>query len=107
MIRHILRYKYNIISTSDNENNEIGVAKTLLSIKDEDICIVEMGMRKRGEISYLSSICVPETSVITNAQIAHIGELGSAEEIFLAKTEILENTKSNCILHRSLTNFFV
>lgn len=98
MIRHILRYKYNVISTSDNENNEIGVAKTLLSIKDEDICIVEMGMRKRGEISYLSSICAPETSIITNAQIAHIGELGSAEEIFLAKTEILENTKSNCIL---------
>lgn len=98
MIGQILQCKYKVISTTENENNEIGVAKTLLSINNEDICVVEMGMRKRGEISYLSSICIPNTSVVTNAQIAHLGELGSTEEIFLAKTEIIKNTKEYCIL---------
>ncbi len=98
MIKSVLSQKYKVLATKDNENNEIGVAKTLLSVKDEDICVVEMGMRARGEIKYLSQLCLPETSVITNCGSAHIGTLGTKEDIFKAKTEILENTVLNCIL---------
>ena len=98
MIKGVLSTKYRVAATLYNENNEIGVAKTLLSLSDEDFCVVEMGMRKRGEIEYLSSICEPETSVITNALSAHIGILGSREEIFKAKTEIFKFTKNFSIM---------
>ena len=98
MIKAVLSEKYKVIATKDNENNEIGVAKTLLSINDDEICVIEMGMRAKGEIKYLSEICLPQTSVITNCGSAHIERLGSKENIFKAKIEILENTISNCIL---------
>ena len=54
MIKAVLSEKYKVIATKDNENNEIGVAKTLLSINDDEICVIEMGMRAKGEIKYLS-----------------------------------------------------
>lgn len=98
MIKSVLSQRYSVICTRENENNEIGVAKTLFSINKEDFCIVEMGMRARGEIRFLSSVCKPETSIITNCGSAHIERLGSYEEIFKAKTEILEYTLKNCVL---------
>jgi len=98
MVKSVLSQKYSVSGTMDNENNEIGVAKTLLSVKNEDFCIVEMGMRARGEISFLSKVCAPEASIITNCGSAHIGKLGSHNEIFNGKLEILEHTKKYCIL---------
>ena len=98
MIYSVLAQKYKVLATKDNENNEIGVAKTLLTLKDEDFCVVEMGMRARGEIDFLSRICSPEASVITNCGSAHIERLGSLDEIFNAKTEILKNTAKYCVL---------
>ncbi|MBQ8392726.1 MAG: UDP-N-acetylmuramoyl-tripeptide--D-alanyl-D-alanine ligase [Clostridia bacterium] len=98
MIKTVMSEKYSVTATLENENNEIGVAKTLLSCSDEEFCIVEMGMRARGEIAYLAELCRPETSIITNSGSAHIGLLGSVNEIFDAKTEILEYTKKYCIL---------
>jgi len=98
MTKAVLSQRYKVIATKENENNEIGVAKTLLSVKDEDICIIEMGMRAKGEIGFLSEICKPETSVITNCGSAHIGMLGTKDDIFKAKTEILEHTTNNCVI---------
>lgn len=92
LISSILREKYSIVSTKDNNNNEIGVPLTLLEIKDHDYAIVEMGMRQQGEIRWLSYISRPCISVITNIGNAHLELLGSRENIFKAKTEILENT---------------
>lgn len=92
LIRGILSKKYKVMATIENHNNEIGVAQTLFSITDEDFCIVEMGMRKRGEIDLLARACKPYISVITNAGIAHLERLGSEKEIFKAKCEVLSHT---------------
>jgi len=98
MIKSVLSVKYKTLSTFENENNEIGVSKTALSVKDEQFCVIEMGMRGSGEIRALSGACHPHTSVITNCGSAHIGLLGSLENIFLAKAEVLEYTEKYCIL---------
>ena len=98
MIKSVLETKYSVCATKENNNNEIGVALTLLSIQDEDYCVVEMGMRGKGEIDWLSKICEPSISVITNCNSAHIGRLGSEKNIFEAKTEILNYTKEYAIL---------
>ncbi len=98
MIKSVLSEKYSVCATYSNNNNEIGVAQTLLSVRDEEYCVVEMGMRGAGEIGFLSEICEPDIAVITNAGSAHIERLGSRENIFCAKAEILKNTKKFAVV---------
>lgn len=98
MIISVLSQKYITCGTQGNQNNEIGVLLTLLKIKNEDFCVVEMGMRNRGEIDYLASVAKPETVIITNALTSHIERLKSKNNIFLAKCEILNYSPKNAIL---------
>ncbi len=77
--------------TQKNFNNEVGVSQTLLSIQPEtQLMIVEMGMRGLGEIALLSRYAEPDMALIINVGSAHIGRLGSLENIAQAKCEIFE-----------------
>ncbi|MBQ7412027.1 MAG: UDP-N-acetylmuramoyl-tripeptide--D-alanyl-D-alanine ligase [Clostridia bacterium] len=98
MICSILSKKYKVYGTVENHNNEIGVAQTLLGITDEKYCVIEMGMRGKGEIDFLSRLCEPYISVISNVGKAHLGKLGTEEAIFEAKCEIIPNTKAHVIV---------
>lgn len=87
-----LSAKYNVVKTQGNFNNEIGLPKTLLSIKpDTDIAVVEMGMRGLGQIAELCRIAEPDSGLITNVGETHMELLGSMENIGKAKSEIVEN----------------
>ena len=95
MTAHVLAAKYNTYATSGNHNNHIGVPYTLLHMPaDTECAVIEMGMNHAGEISYLSKIAAPDYAVITNIGTAHIGNLGSQENIFRAKLEVLEGMES-------------
>ncbi|MBY0402617.1 MAG: UDP-N-acetylmuramoyl-tripeptide--D-alanyl-D-alanine ligase [Cyanobacteria bacterium] len=75
--------------TAKNFNNEIGVSQTLLALEPEtEVLIVEMGMRGLNQIELLSKTAQPNIALITNVGPAHIGLLGSLENIALAKCEI-------------------
>ena len=63
---------------------------TILGLKNHEALVVEMGMNHSGELSYLTNIAKPTIAVITNVGTAHIGNLGSRENILKAKLEILE-----------------
>ncbi len=94
MIVCVLSEKLNVHSTRGNLNNHIGMPVTLLKTeKSHEVCVLEMGMNARGEIDYLSQIAKPDFGVITNIGTAHIGNLGSKEEIFKAKTELIGSIK--------------
>jgi len=76
-------------ATYGNLNNDIGLPLTLLKIKPgHQYVVAEMGMNHLGEIDYLTHIARPNVAVINNANTAHIGELGSRENIARAKGEI-------------------
>ena len=79
-----------------NYNNEIGVGLTILgtSLKDK-VLVLEMGMRGRGQIEKLSKYTEPDIAVITNIGSAHIGLLGSKENITYAKCEITKYLNPN------------
>jgi len=47
-----------------------------------------MGMNHAGEIDYLTRLAAPDVAVVNNALSAHIGFLGSIENIARAKGEI-------------------
>ena len=91
MTAHVLAAKYRTYATSGNHNNHIGVPYTILHMpEDAEIAVVEMGMNHAGEIRYLTKIAAPDAAIITNIGTAHIGNLGSQENILKAKLEILE-----------------
>lgn len=88
-----------VYCTKQNENNEIGLSKTILETpKGTNILVLEMGMRLRGEISELTHIAWPDIAVITKIGLAHIERLGSQEEILRAKLEILEGLAEGGLL---------
>ncbi len=93
IIANVVRTKYKTLQTEGNLNNHIGLPTTLLKLKDHEALVVESGMNHLGEISYLGKITKPTIAVITNVGTAHIGLLGSRENILKAKLEILENLK--------------
>jgi len=88
IVTSVLSKKYKVLSTIGNYNNHIGVPLTILRLKDEECMVIEMGMNNLGEISKLSEIAKPTVSIITNVGTAHIGNLGSRENILKAKLEI-------------------
>lgn len=61
----------------------------MLRYQDEEVMILEMGMNHLGEIDHLTRIACPDIAAITNVGTAHIGELGSRENILKAKMEIV------------------
>lgn len=91
MIASVLAAKLHVLKTEGNLNNHIGLPKTLLRLDNSiEAAVIEMGMNHAGEISYLTGIGRPTMAVITNIGDAHIGNLGSRENIFRAKCEIFE-----------------
>lgn len=99
MIASVLSEKYRVLKTEANYNNHIGLPLTILKLNDEDILVVEMGMNNLGEISYLTDIAKPTIGVITNVGTAHIGNLGSRENILKAKLEIVEGLSGPLIIN--------
>lgn len=76
-------------ATYGNLNNDIGLPLTLLKIRaNHRYVVAEMGMNHLGEIDYLTHLAQPNIALIINAGTAHIGELGSRENIAKAKGEI-------------------
>lgn len=109
MIYSVLSTKYKVLKTEGNNNNHIGLPFTILRLKDEKIMVIEMGMNNPKEISFLTNIAKPTIAVITNIGTAHIGNLGSRENIMKAKLEIIEGlngpliiNNDNDILHNNI-----
>ena len=88
-----------IVSSVGNENNDIGVPRTMLRSNSSHAGLVlEMGMRGLGEIHRLSVCAEPDVAVITNIGTAHIGRLGSRAAIAQAKCEITDRLKPSGLL---------
>ncbi len=89
MISGVLAKKYNLLKSTGNHNNEIGMPLTILELeKENDMAVLEMGMSDFGELDYLANIARPDVAVITNIGMSHIENLGSQEGILKAKLEI-------------------
>jgi UDP-N-acetylmuramoyl-tripeptide--D-alanyl-D-alanine ligase len=78
-----------VLKTAGNFNTEIGLPLTVMEASGQELFwVLEMAMRGRGEIAYLADIAVPDVGLVTNVAAAHLGRLGSLEEVARAKGEI-------------------
>jgi UDP-N-acetylmuramoyl-tripeptide--D-alanyl-D-alanine ligase len=97
---------YSCISTYMNAyaspksfNNKWGVPLALANMPiNSDIGIFELGMNHFGEISELALLVMPDISIITNVENAHIGNLKTIENIGTAKSEIMDNMDEGCYI---------
>ena len=106
MAYSVFSQKYKTHKSALNHNNEIGLAQTLLSMpEDTQVLVVEMGMRGLGEIEFLSKFAEPDIAIISNIGSAHLGRLGSKENIAKAKFEITKYLKPNGILIANKNKF--
>ena len=73
-------------------NTEVGMPLTILSADIRtQFLVLEMGMRGMGHIRALTEIAEPDIGVVLNVGSAHIELLGSAENIALAKSELVHS----------------
>lgn len=87
----VLEQRFNVLKSSGNLNNEIGLPLTLLQLNEaHERVILEMGMYDLGEITLLCQIAQPEVGVITNVGPTHLERLGTVERIAQAKSELVQ-----------------
>ena len=85
-----------------NLNSEIGLPLACFSVRvDHRFAVFEMGMNHRGEMDVLADIVRPDAALVTNIGTAHIGMLGSQEEIAREKKKIFAHFdgRQNAFLH--------
>ncbi len=89
IITSILEQNHSLLKTLGNENNYIGLPRTIFRVKaSDDIAVFEIGTNNFGEIGYLSDIIEPDYALITSVDSAHLEKLGSLEGVYKEKTAL-------------------
>ncbi|MBC8570109.1 UDP-N-acetylmuramoyl-tripeptide--D-alanyl-D-alanine ligase [Zongyangia hominis] len=99
MIAAVLSSRFATLKTLGNENNEIGLPRTVMRLMpDTQAAVFEMGMSGFGEIHDLTLCVRPDIGVITTIGVSHMLQLGSRENILKAKTEICDGMADGATL---------
>ncbi|MGL4524576.1 MAG: UDP-N-acetylmuramoyl-tripeptide--D-alanyl-D-alanine ligase [Spirochaetia bacterium] len=92
MLYAIFREKESTIANIGNLNSDIGLPLSCFNIqRHHRYAILEMGMNRIGEIAELVEIFPPDYAIVTNIGRAHIGQLGSQENIAYEKKSIFNH----------------
>ena len=82
-----------------NQNNELGMPKTIYGFTHEDrYAILEMGMEAFGDVHKLSMAAYPVAALITGIGISHLERMGTRENILKAKMEIIDGMPEDGLL---------
>ena len=107
MLGAILRRQGDVLVSSGNLNNDIGLPLVLCRMRDgHSYAVVEMGMSRPGEIDYLTRLARPQVAVITNAAMAHLEGLGSVQAVATAKAEIFSGLRKGGVAIINLDDDF-
>jgi UDP-N-acetylmuramoyl-tripeptide--D-alanyl-D-alanine ligase len=94
MLAAILRIEGEVLFTTGNLNNDIGVPLTLFRLdQGHRYAVVEMGANHPGEIAWLCDIAAPTIAAITVCAPAHLEGFGSVEGVARAKGEIVSGLR--------------
>jgi UDP-N-acetylmuramoyl-tripeptide--D-alanyl-D-alanine ligase len=91
----LLSQKYNTHKTNANENNLIGLPKTIFKLRTEHQAVVfELGSNHPGEIEQLAEICRPDIGIITFIGPSHLEFFKDLNGVFEEKTSLFKYTKT-------------
>ena len=87
----LLSHRFNVHKSPSNFNDNVGVAMSMLMLRDEhEVAVQEVGMDHLGEIRRSCEIAQPRTAIVLNVGPTHLERLGSIEAIAQAKSEAVE-----------------
>ena len=87
----IFSQRYSVISNKGNLNSETGLPLSVFMIrKEHKVGIFEMGMNRKDEIKEIASVLKPRFAIVTNIGTAHVGLLGSRENIAQEKSHVFD-----------------
>lgn len=89
----ILRCKYKVCATPKNYNTPMGLCKTVREVlkDDDEIFVVEMGARHKGDIAELMELLQPSYGVMTAIGQQHLETFGDLQTIISTKYEMCEH----------------
>ncbi len=91
MTASVLSRKYNVLKTTANLNNELGVPLMLLSMREEhEAAVIEMGISDFGEMSRLARMVRPDICIMTVIGYSHLDSLGDLSGVLRAKSEVFD-----------------
>jgi len=91
---HILKNCGNVLKTHANENNQIGLPKTIFRLcPSHKFAIYELGSNHFGEIEALAKIAEPDLSVITSIGSSHLEFLINRDGVIREKSALLDYAK--------------
>lgn len=87
----LLNPHFSVVKTDKNMNTDVGVALSILKHlkKNTDICIIEMGAYRTGELAKICSFVYPQKVIVTAFGNQHIDLYGSKEQLVAAESEPL------------------
>jgi len=89
LLAQVLSQRFRLLKNFQTENNEIGVAKTLLQLrKSHELAILEFGTNHFGEIERLTRMGQPTMVLLTNIGDSHLEFLKSRQGVFREKSGI-------------------
>ncbi len=101
MISNVLEIKYNVLKTEQNYNSHIGIPYMLLKMDKQDLCVIEVGIDKIGEMKESSNAVKPDIAIITNIGLSHVENFGSLDVTYREKIKICDglNPGGICIVN--------
>ena len=91
----VLARKYRIVTNKGNLNSETGLPLSVFNIrKEHEAGVFEMGMNRENEIGEISAVLKAHYAIVTNIGTAHIGLLGSRDNIAREKAKVFDHFDS-------------
>lgn len=101
MLSFLLEKDFKVLKNYKTENNILGVAKTIFSLNNEKVLILELGTNHPGEIENLSNIAYPDIGIITFVKPVHLEGLKNLQGVFKEKTDLLRvNPRIKAVLNK-------
>ncbi len=89
---NILKYQAPTHKTFSNENNLIGLPKTIFHLLPEHkYAIFELGSNQFGEIAELTNICDPDVGIVTAIGPSHLEFLIDVDGVYKEKSALLRH----------------
>ena len=89
LLADLLSCRFSVCRSYANENNVIGVCKTLLRLNNEEFCVVEVGINKPREMEEIASFFMPDGVLFLNVSRVHLEFFGSVDDILEEKRKIV------------------
>lgn len=83
----ILSKKYKVLSTSQHQNSEMGVAQCILNNLgiSHQVFIAEVGAYNKGKVKEVCTILKPDIGIVTGVNEQHLSLFGSLENLLSAE----------------------